>query len=215
MIELDVETYPTVTKEDAHMKRVEWVLILTALVIAFSIAIAGDLIEVKNLKAKSGKPYKVAEKSLDVGDVYYIDRQYTIVSMPDELKGGTWIMTANDDKHSKGEDFLTFEVTQSVTVYILHDSRGEEEKGGTPPEWLSKNFEKVEDWKVEVTDASMGWFNVWKADFPKGEIKIGGNEDPPAAGHGSNYVVVLSPSRGAPVESHGKLPTTWGEIKAR
>lgn len=194
------------------MKMLKWFVILVALALAYN-ALSSELVEVKNLEAKSGKPYKVAEKPLDVDDTYYIDRGYTILSLPDELKGGTLIMTANDDKNSTGDDFLTFEVTSSVIVYVLHDSRGEEEKGGTPPKWLTDKFEKIPDWKVEVTDTNMGYFCVWKAEFPKGKIQLGGNADPPASGQGSNYIVVLFPAEKAPVKAHGKLPTTWGSLK--
>jgi len=194
-----------------------WFFFVSALIIGLALPVlAVDLVEVKNIEVGSQKPYKVADKSLDVGDVYYIDRQYTIISMPVELKGGTWIMTANDDKQSVGNGFLKFEVKNPVTVYVLRDSRGDNDKGGSPPQWLSDNFEKVKDWKVEVTDSNMGFFTVWKskADFPAGKVELGGNADPPAAGQGSHYVVVLFVGKkGLSVGLTGKLSTTWAKLK--
>lgn len=152
--------------------------------------------------------------TIAVDEVYYIDRDYTVISMPAELEGATLIMTANDDKHSTGAGFITFDIDQPATVYIAHDSRGEEAKGGVPPEWLSSEFTIVEGWEIEVTDANMGTFNVWKKDFPAGTVELGGNEDPPAAGHGSNYIVLLMPSEVTSVKLEGKLAATWARIKS-
>ncbi len=42
--------------------------------------------------------------------------------------------------------------------------------------------------KIDVTDANMGFFILWSKNFSKGEIKLGGNADPPASGQGSNYI---------------------------
>ncbi|MFQ6041506.1 MAG: hypothetical protein ACE5PV_11670 [Candidatus Poribacteria bacterium] len=180
------------------------------------IALAKEEIKVTNIEVGSGKPYKVGEGGLEVGTVYYIDRQYVVTAMPEELEGATWIMTANDDKHSKGEDFLKFTVNRPVAVWMAHDSRGEEEKGGTPPGWLSKDngWERHPDMTITVTDANMGDFILWSKEFEKGEIVLGGNEDAPAAGHGSNYIVLLTPSKGKAVEPQNKLPTVWGNLKS-
>lgn len=114
-----------------------------------------------------------------------------------------------------GADFLTFEVSGTVTVYVGRDSRGDEEKGGKAPEWLTKDFKRVEGWKIEVSDTNMGYFTVWKKDFSAGTIKLGGNADPPAAGQGSNYVVLIVPvSVGTAVKPLGKLPIAWSKLKA-
>ncbi len=172
-------------------------------------------IKVTNIKVGSGRQYQVGDGGIKVGTVYYIDRAYVVNTIPKEVDGALWIMTANDDKNSIGEEFLSFTVNVPVIVWLAHDSRGEEEKGGKPPEWLSekKGWEKHPDMKIDVTDTNMGFFILWSKSFNKGEVKLGGNADPPAAGQGSNYIVILTPGKGLSVEPIGKLFKTWSSIK--
>ncbi len=172
-------------------------------------------IKVTNIKAGSGKQYKVGDGGLKIGTVYYIDRTYVVNTIPEELDGALWIMTANDDKNSIGKDFHSFTVNVPVIVWLAHDSRGEEEKGGKPPEWLSEKngWEKHPDMKIDVTDANMGFFILWSKSFNKGEIKLGGNADPPASGQGSNYIVLLTPGKSLAVDPVSKLYKTWAYIK--
>lgn len=202
------------------VKQYVYVLFICLLLFLFyamyfqSITFAED-IKVTNIKVGSGRPYKVGEGGLKIGTVYYIDRAYVVNTIPKELDGALWIMTANDDKNSVGEDFLRFTVNVPVIVWLAHDSRGEEEKGGKPPEWLSadKGWEKHPDMKIDVTDSNMGFFILWSKSFNKGEIKLGGNADPPAAGQGSNYIVILTPGKNLSVEPNSKLYKTWAYIK--
>jgi len=155
--------------------------------------------------------YKVAPVAANAK--YYVDRDYTIVSLPKELEAATMIMTGNDEKKSTGEGFITFTIDQPAAVYIAHDSRGETAKGGVPPDWLANQFTFVKGWEIAVTDTNMGTFNLWKKDFSAGVVKLGGNADPPAAGQGSMYIVLLMPVKLASVMPSGKLSATWGAIK--
>ncbi|MGB9595778.1 MAG: hypothetical protein ACPL7B_05805, partial [Candidatus Poribacteria bacterium] len=108
------------------------------LIFSFSCFLFADVV-VSNLV-----PDKYKVEPISVNMVYYVDRAYTIISFPNELKDATVIRTGNDDKNSKGDGFLKFNINQSATVYVAHDSRGESAKGGVPPEWLSKNFTFIE-----------------------------------------------------------------------
>ncbi|MFQ6041505.1 MAG: hypothetical protein ACE5PV_11665 [Candidatus Poribacteria bacterium] len=191
-----------------------FVSILICLLIILSAHLALAL-NITSIEAGSGKEYKVAEAPIDVDVKYYIDRDYVVIELPDEFKGMPFIMTANDDKHSQGPDFLCFEIDAPATVWVAHDSRGEEEKGGAPPDWLASNFKKHADLAIKVTDANMDTFVLWEKDFPAGKVCLGGNEDAPAAGHGSNYLVLVEETGAATsVELTGKLSTTWGKIKS-
>lgn len=175
---------------------------------------AQDL-KVTNIEVASGKQYKLGDKGIDVGTVYYIDRSYVVNTIPKDLKGSTFIMTANDDKNSTGAEFLKFTVNTNVEVWLAHDSRGEKEKGGIPPEWLSEKngWTKHPDMIMEVSDTNMGFFIFWSKEFKKGQVTIGGNADPPAAGQGSNYIVLIKLGKALNVESKGKIPTTWAKIR--
>ncbi|MGB9595777.1 MAG: hypothetical protein ACPL7B_05800 [Candidatus Poribacteria bacterium] len=176
--------------------------------------LAQDL-KVTNIEVASGKQYKLGDKGIDVGTVYYIDRSYVVNTIPKDLKGSTFIMTANDDKNSTGVEFLKFTVNTNVEVWLAHDSRGEKEKGGIPPEWLSEKngWVKHPDMIMDVSDTNMGFFVFWSKEFKKGQVMIGGNADPPASGQGSNYVVLIKPGKSLDVEPKGKVPMTWAKIK--
>lgn len=186
-----------------------------SLTLVFPDSLLAQDLKVTDIRVASGKQYKVGDKGIDVGTTYYIDRAYVVNKIPKELAGSTFIMTANDDKNSTGADFLRFTVNMNVEVWLAHDSRGEKEKGGTPPEWLSEKngWVKHPDMIMEVTDTNMGFFIFWSKDFKKGEVTIGGNADPPAAGQGSNYVVLIKPGKSLKVESMGKVLTMWAKIK--
>jgi hypothetical protein len=200
-----------------YMKRIISLCSVFSMSVLFclSIALAQDDIEVKDIEVGSGRPYQVGEGGLNINTIYYTDRDYIVTAMPEELVGATWIMTANDDKSSAGADFLKFAVSGPVVVWLAHDSRGEEEKGGTPPEWLSEDtgWEKHPDMLIEVTDGNMGNFILWSKEFEKGEVVLGGNTDPPASGQGSNYLVLLTPGEAKAVKPLDKLNTTWAELK--
>ncbi|MEK7398347.1 MAG: hypothetical protein AAB116_15555 [Candidatus Poribacteria bacterium] len=178
-----------------------------ALLLVFSFPVMAD-VGVSKLV-----PAKYQTKPIVANMVYYVDRTFTITSFPDELKGAIMIMTGNDDKASKGAGFVTFNIDQSATVYIAHDSRGETAKGGVSPDWLTKDFTFVNGKVIEVSDTNMGTFNLWKKDFGAGPVSLGGNADPPAAGQGSMYLVLLTPPKLASVKSLGKVATKWAEIK--
>ncbi|MBM3284074.1 hypothetical protein FJY90_07605 [Candidatus Gottesmanbacteria bacterium] len=184
-----------------------------SLVLILLIAL-GAMAEVGISKIKPEK-YKVAEAA--EGTKYYVDREYNILKFPAGLKGAQLLMTGNDDKNSKGDGFITFDVNQPATVYIGHDSRGEKAKGGVPPEWLSKDFTFVENMVIEVSDTNMGAFNLWKKAYKAGTVSLGGNADPPAAGQGSMYIVLVIPSEliitPSSVKPSEKLSITWAGVK--
>ena len=183
--------------------------------LCFSAALAQDAVEVTDIEVGSGLPYEVGDGGLEIGTKYYIDRDYVVTAMPEDLEGATWIMTANDDKNGTGDDFLKFTVGRNAIVWLARDSRGDEDKGGTVPEWLSEDngWERHADMLLEVTDGNMGHFVFYSKEFEKGEVVLGGNVDPPAAGQGSNYLVLLTPGADVAVKPGGKLSATWAGLK--
>jgi len=177
-------------------------------------------VKITDIKAGSKLEYVEGEGGLEVGTKYYFDRDYVVLEMPEEMEGIQWIMTANNDKNSMGKDFLTFKVDVPSIIWVAHDSRGEEDKGGTPPDWLVEDYEMQKDGKdplaLTVTDGNMATFNLWKIkESVKGKVAVPGNAEKPAAGHGSNYLVLVEFDDKAPVDSKGKLSSVWGDIKGR
>ena len=119
----------------------------------------------------------------------------------------------------QGKDFLSFKVNKPSVIWIAHDRRGEEEKGGQPPEWLEKEYEKWLEGKdpvpIEVTDGNMATFNLWQKAVKAGKVTIGGNAEAPAAGHGSIYMVLVEEDQNAVVDPQAKLSMTWAIIKSQ
>jgi hypothetical protein len=191
---------------------VKSVLIGLVLILLVVYGVMAD-VSISKIKPDKYKVTPVAE-----GIKYYMDRDFTIVKFPAGLKGAQLLMTGNDDKKSLGPGSITFDINQAATIYIGHDSRGNKAKNGVPPDWLSKDYKFIDGWAIEVTDTNMGTFNVWKKDFKAGTVSLDGNADPPAAGQGSMYIVLVMPSEliiaPSSVKSSGKLSTTWAKIKS-
>jgi len=120
---------------------------------------------ITNLNVVSGKTYEVIE-NLQVGDLTYIDRAYEFVSIPSYLLGSTYIRTANNDKASTENPFLTFDAEQDVTIYVAHDDRIT-----LKPSWLD-DFSNTGD-NLVVRSTTM--FTVYRKNFIAGTVAIGCN----------------------------------------
>jgi len=118
----------------------------------------------------------------------YIDRRYMIMEYPSFLSGAKLIRTANEDKSSRGEDFLSFYVNKSVSVFIAHWS-----EIVTVPSWLKDNYQKT-DLKIDNGD---GEYVLYLKNFPAGEISLGGNIQSDESDH-AMYSVIVSPRTDIP-----------------
>jgi hypothetical protein len=158
--------------------------------------------------------YQVVELSavFEEVDKYYMDRDYIISIVPDEVleeiadKEAYWIKTANDDKHNAAENQLTFEVDANVWVYLAYDRRA-----ATPPPWVTEGFEDMEVDFV-TTDVALG---VWKSmdEFPAGLVQLHGNDFGGGMGAESNYAAFVVMGSPMAVKASRKLTTTWGRLK--
>src|SRR3990172_754958 len=69
---------------------------------------------------------------LDVGHKYYLDRSYTIASIPQEFNGLWWVRTKNSDKTNTATSFIELGLNQDAIIYIGYDPRAI-----SIPNWLS------------------------------------------------------------------------------
>ncbi|MBW1744925.1 MAG: fibronectin type III domain-containing protein [Deltaproteobacteria bacterium] len=136
---------------------------------------AGQLV-ISNLTVDSGKAYEIIENGLQIGSLVYIDRVYTFKDVPASLLGATYIKTANTDKGLTGDSFITFEVNQDVTVYVVHDNRI-----ATKPSWMASFTDTGDD--LVTTDAT---FSIFAKHVSAGTVTLGGNE-----GGYSMYVAII------------------------
>jgi hypothetical protein len=138
-------------------------------------------LSVSSLWVASGKPYRVVDNGLTVGAPFFIDRTYTVTSVPGSVDGATYIQTANNDKTRTEGSFLSFTVNQGVTVYVAYDSRAT-----SLPNWLASWSNTGHS--IGTTDVR---FNLYARDFGSGSVSLGGNRAAGAAGVESNYFVAI------------------------
>ncbi|MBW2164935.1 MAG: putative metal-binding motif-containing protein, partial [Deltaproteobacteria bacterium] len=115
---------------------------------------------------------------LQVGDEYYLDRTYTLTSVPSELTEGEeeWIKTKKKDKANTSVSFLEFTISQDSTIYIGYDTRAT-----SLPDWLTSKF--VSTPLIIGVSEVMGHFDVYKQNFSAGTSTLGGNF----------YIVIVKP----------------------
>ena len=121
---------------------------------------------------------------LNVGDAYYIDREYKITSIPDVIKGFMWISTANDDRDNKDENFLSFKLNEASKVYVAYDSRAT-----NYPDWLINDFHRVGK-TIGVSEYAKN-LDLWETECDSGMVVLGGNIAEGAQGVESMYVVLV------------------------
>ena len=131
---------------------------------------------------------------VSVGDTYYVDREYTIASIPDSLKGLFWIKTANDDKTNRDEDFLHFTLNRTSIVYVAYDSRI-----ASLPKWLVTGWDKFDG---QIIDSRGTKFDVFYKSYPSGEVVLGGNY---GSVDDNMYFVLIKPEKGSE-ENRAELP---------
>ncbi|WP_242919899.1 kelch repeat-containing protein [Pontibacter liquoris] len=173
----------------------------TALTVTFSVVNQASAL-VSNVSASSGRSYKVAD--LAVGALPYTDRTYTITSVPSSLTGATLVLTANDDKKSTSSALLTFDLSETATIYVAYDPRGT-----ALPSWLS-GWTKLSD-KIGINDSKISAMNLYSKSFAAGKVTLGGNLASPAAGAENNYFVVAKPAPVAAATLISNVAATSGK----
>lgn len=141
----------------------------------------------KNISAISGRQYVL--QKCGIGDLYYIDKEYTIVSFSNSnYTNLACIKTsnANLDKENDLEEFLKFTLTRPATIYIYFDRRVQR-----PPTWTTNLFTPVNEDKVYVSDSDMDYFQIYACDSSAGEIVLGGPKHGEEVGGKSMYVVAF------------------------
>ena len=161
------------------MKRIWWVLILILFLV-------GNAWGQENLT----RPYEVILDGMISEAELYVDRTYTVITVPLEMAGITYIKTANNDKFNLS--FWSFDITTPMTIYTCHDARV-----SGKPLWLAGWTATGET--LITTDTN---FEVYKKDFPVGRVDLGENTG------WSMYVVAMKP---IPVEEPklGKVGLEW------
>lgn len=121
---------------------------------------------------------------LNVGDEYYVDRNYKITSIPDEMNGYLWIKTANDDRDKNDNNFLTFQLGEKAKIYIAYDSRTL-----YYPNWLVNDYYRIGK-QIGVSEY-VAKLELWERACEPGVVTLGANLAEGAQGVESMYVVLI------------------------
>ena len=113
-----------------------------------------------------------AKSDFDNGVVVFSDRSYTVSSVPEGYQGLDWIQTQCDDKQSTGSDWLTFDVSEDVTVYVGY-AESLIVDGHPEAPWLDDGTWLDTKEGFEIVDWEPMRFYV--KTFKKGGVILGGN----------------------------------------
>lgn len=125
-------------------------------------------------------PTNYVVTTFDVGSLEFIDRDFTITSMPERHKGRLGIRTANGDKDKPNLDFH-FTVNQPVEVYVCMQDPIQ------PTTPLLSGFVSTGETLI-MSDIGVTTYNIFKKTYPAGQISLGPK---PGAGDGRSMFFVL------------------------
>jgi len=144
-----------------------------------------DQILISNISVATSKPYVAA--CIKEGDKHFIDRDLTIVNIPDAYENLRWIKTSNEDKEIKSpSSFLTYDINQDAMVYVGYDQR-------LPvPSWLS-GWRNTGDVIIDSQPAGKETYRIFSKQFSKGQVVLGPNNSNTFS---SNMYIVLNKGLG-------------------
>jgi len=120
----------------------------------------------------------------------YVDREMEINRVPADLTGLAAIRTAYADKDCGGDNLLHFTVKRPAAVFVAYPASELRQ-----PQWLH-TFDKEAD-QVEVVDdmAQANYiFQLYRREFPAGQITLGGNRPDEIGWEQSlTYFVIVKP----------------------
>jgi len=138
-----------------------------------------------NLAPSTTSPY-LKQNLIEVGDVYYVDRTYTLNSIPTELAESVWMMTANNDVGNSSATYITFDLDRAATVYIAYDAGA-----AATPNWMSSYTDT--GLILGTTDPFSPSLRLFSRSFSAGSVSLGGNSATGASGSNSNYLIIVKP----------------------
>ena len=192
----------------------KYVLILFLVVIvstAFSQNEEG--LEITNIKINGGitstqplLPDDLKYDGLELGVCLWWDRcgldggmPYTLLDAPEYVLNETYLlMTANDKWTQDVPNYLICTVNMDVTMYVLYDAR-QRADAEYFPSWLEE-WEMLQD-SVIVNDCygdscKPRLFDIYKMDFPPGDIALGSNNENGYDFSALQYIPVWSVAEG-------------------
>jgi len=104
------------------------------------------------------------QQNLQVGNVLYGDRTYTLTAAPSQLIGDTWIRDANGSKAFTGNPLVTFTINQQAEVFV-----GMDQRAGRPA-WLDSTWT---DTGLTETGTGPVTYEIFSKTFAAGSVALG------------------------------------------
>ncbi|MBI3812651.1 MAG: S8 family serine peptidase [Nitrospirae bacterium] len=128
---------------------------------------------------------------------FYLDRSYTVVTIPAGFDGLWWVRTRNDDKANANDSYIQLGLGQPAAVYVAFDPNATQ-----VPDWLGPAQQWTDTGRnigVSVNGGS-GSLKLYSRPFNAGSVTLGG---PLASGYAgpaypdnTNYVVLVRMATG-------------------
>jgi polygalacturonase len=120
------------------------------------------------------------QSNLQIGDLLFGDRDYTIMTIPEKYIGVDWIRSANDSKGYESDPLVSFRISDSANVIIAFDDRL------TIRDWLSDWTDTGED--MTNNESTPRTFSLFTRKFTYNDtIELG----PVAQTSGANNYIIL------------------------
>lgn len=121
----------------------------------------------------------------------YIDREFAFSEIPRCLQGQPYVLTANSDKFSRANPFLTLRTTAPATLYVGYDQRYT-----SIPDWLQEGFRRVHNLRLSLGSPKTGkvWidYDLYRRTFSRERIQLGGNLAGNEKSNYSMYTVIVA-----------------------
>jgi hypothetical protein len=124
------------------------------------------LISGLTVRDTTNAPKWSVQQNLQVGNVLYGDRSYTLTAAPTLVIGASWIRDANGSKTYTGNPLVTFSLSQQADVFVGLDKRDPR------PAWLDATWS---DTGVTETASNGPTYEVFRKTFPAGSVSLGPN----------------------------------------
>lgn len=150
-------------------------------------------------------PVNYKLKSLTNGDQYYLDRTYTISSIPGSLSGKIFIVGNDADLMNTNLSFVQFETSDTARISVFIDSNA------TRPSWLNSNY-TVTGRTMTTTNPAVPEMTEYRwLVAPKGTYRFGGMEAA-TTGAQCNYVVAIRRPANGDLGAPEQIATTQMQL---
>jgi len=137
----------------------------------------------EDLSPSTEPPY-LKQNLLEAGNVFYVDRDYVLVDVPEVVADGIWVLTANNETNDSSAESVAFDVDRSVRVFVGYDANA-----SVLPNWMSEFGDT--GLTIPTTNPGAPTFNVYYRDYAQGRVTLGGNMAGAASGASAHYVVIV------------------------